>query len=458
MNSKYAWGKLVIRERRKNQPQKENKSLKSVLETTEVDSLIEAAEIVEYDFQQHGSIKAHVRNEIDSDRAGDGTLETGSRGSEGCRGGEAGEDLAIPQKPSSSLGREEYKNEERKLFNKWKLQMNNALGGSGAITPYERNINVWRQFWFAVEKSDLIVQIVDARNPLLFYNGNIQKMNKEKRHLLLLNKSDLLSEIQKSEWSKYFSDNGIDHLFFSAHRAEDAEKLLNAIESAGGVKMVGMVGYPNVGKSSTINSLFRRKVVKTSIVPGKTKSIQTLEIKEGLSLCDCPGLVFPAFAAVKQDLILNGILSLDHTREVKGCLSLIIERVGVRELCYILGVKEFVNDSRRTVEDNFMKAVVETGGCVEEGKVVKNIVKNYIEGVIKYVHAPPKRESAEEKTIREKEFNKHNYNIPDTFLVNLEKSYAWRTQEKKRVEVAEKDLEFSKKHYLKKGLQRVFKN
>src|SRR4051794_29074935 len=69
------------------------------------------------------------------------------------------------------------------------------------MTPFERNIEVWRQLWRVIERSHIVVQIVDARNPLLFRSTDLEKYVKEvdpqKRNLLLVNKADLLTTRQR---------------------------------------------------------------------------------------------------------------------------------------------------------------------------------------------------------------------------------------------------------------------
>ena len=75
------------------------------------------------------------------------------------------------------------------------------------------------------------------------------------------------------------------------------------------------VGYPNVGKSSTINALLRCKKVPVSSTPGRTKHFQTLYLDTEVMLCDCPGLVMPSFVATKAEMVLNGILPIDQMRE-----------------------------------------------------------------------------------------------------------------------------------------------
>ncbi|KAG8778219.1 large subunit GTPase 1, partial [Serendipita sp. 398] len=90
---------------------------------------------------------------------------------------------------------------------------------------------------------------------------------------------------------------------------------------------VGLVGYPNVGKSSTINSLLGAKKVSVSSTPGKTKHFQTIHLSPDLLLCDCPGLVFPQFATTKAELVCDGVLPIDQMREYRGPVGLVTQRI-----------------------------------------------------------------------------------------------------------------------------------
>ena len=91
--------------------------------------------------------------------------------------------------------------------------------------------------------------------------------------------------------------------------------------------MVGLVGYPNVGKSSTINALIGEKKVSVSSTPGKTKHFQTINLSSNITLCDCPGLVFPQFATTKASLVCDGVLPIDQMREYTGPITLVIKRI-----------------------------------------------------------------------------------------------------------------------------------
>ncbi len=115
------------------------------------------------------------------------------------------EALTIPRRPSwdSNTTAQELQKKERESFLDWRRGLVFLEEEKGLIlTPYERNIEVWRQLWRVIEKSELVVQIVDARNPLFFRSEDLQKYVKQvsqsKANLLLVNKSDLLTVAQRS--------------------------------------------------------------------------------------------------------------------------------------------------------------------------------------------------------------------------------------------------------------------
>lgn len=101
------------------------------------------------------------------------------------------------------------------------------------LTPFERNIEVWRQLWRVLERSHLVVQIVDARNPLTFRCEDLERYVREiqgpegesgsgpgrRKPLLLINKADLLTREQRRLWADYFEKVGIDFAFYSAATA-----------------------------------------------------------------------------------------------------------------------------------------------------------------------------------------------------------------------------------------------
>eukprot|EP00494_Astrolonche_serrata_P004827 UN04841 len=90
-----------------------------------------------------------------------------------------------------------------------------------------------------------------------------------------------------------------------------------------------MIGFPNVGKSSVLNVLVQQKKVAVAATPGKTKHFQTIILNDKVTLCDCPGLVFPSFMSSKAELVLNGILPVDNLRNYLQPTTLLALRVPI---------------------------------------------------------------------------------------------------------------------------------
>lgn len=139
--------------------------------------------------------------------------------------------LKVPRRPpwTDSTTPGELSLAEKEAFLDWRrglaqLQESDDL----LLTPFERNLEVWRQLWRVIERSDLVVQIVDGRNPLLFRTEDLEKyvleVDPEKRNLLLVNKADLMSERQRSGWADWFTERGIRFAFYSARLAKEAQE------------------------------------------------------------------------------------------------------------------------------------------------------------------------------------------------------------------------------------------
>ncbi|CAF0855442.1 unnamed protein product [Rotaria sordida] len=123
------------------------------------------------------------------------------------------------------------------------------------------------------------------------------------------------SRIDLSSWKKHIqeciNDESIENEL--KHEKIDVSPLTNITKTANHITL-GFTGYPNVGKSSILNSIVGRKVVSVSRTPGHTKHFQTIHLTSTVRLCDCPGLVFPSF--VERPLqILAGIYPIAQVQE-----------------------------------------------------------------------------------------------------------------------------------------------
>lgn len=360
--------------------------------------------------------------------------------------------LRIPRRPhwDESTSAEELHAMEKESFVAWRRQLAELQETDCLVmTPYEKNLEFWRQLWRVIERSDVVVQIVDARHPLLFLCQDLVRYVAEtdasKCSLLLLNKADLLTQPQREAWSQYLDSVGIRGVFFSALLESKGEKcaegeqpddpvagssnagcsngdpamevnraklyskdeLLQLFRTihpeskrSNGKTVIGLVGYPNVGKSSTINALISSKKVSVSTTPGKTKHFQTLNLDDELCLCDCPGLVFPNFVCNKAEMVVHGILPVDqltdHVAPINLVASLIPRHVLESTYSICLPPPHETEDPDRapTSEEllnayGYMRGFMTQNGLPDNPRAARYILKDFVSGKLLYCVAPP---------------------------------------------------------------------
>ncbi|KAF7070213.1 hypothetical protein CFC21_075756 [Triticum aestivum] len=366
--------------------------------------------------------------------------------------------LGVPRRPpwTNRMTAEELDTSERQAFLEWRrnlarLEENDKL----VLTPFEKNIDIWRQLWRVIERSDLLVMVVDARDPLFYRCPDLEVYAKEldehKRTMLLVNKADLLPLNIREIWADYFKEHDILHVFWSAKAAtatlegkmssgkEDSassdmdtkiygrEELLtrlqaeaksiaaqrtsaskgeqeasstDSVSSVAKHVVAGFVGYPNVGKSSTINALVGEKKTGVTHTPGKTKHFQTLIISEELMLCDCPGLVFPSFSSSRHEMVSCGVLPIDRMTKHREAIQVVADRVprDVLEQIYKISLpkpKPYESQSRPPTAAELLRSYcasrghVSHGGQPDETRAARQILKDYIDGKIPHYELPP---------------------------------------------------------------------
>jgi large subunit GTPase 1 len=139
--------------------------------------------------------------------------------------------LVIPRKPewNFKMTAEEVDRNEKNAFLAWRRSIAMIEAESNytrKITPFEKNLEVWRQLWRVSDRSDIIIQVVDGRNSLMYFTEDLKKylmeLNPPRPMFLLINKSDLISDYQRQEWAKYFYERNVYFLFYSAHAAQES--------------------------------------------------------------------------------------------------------------------------------------------------------------------------------------------------------------------------------------------
>ena len=156
---------------------------------------------------------------------------------------------------------------------------------------------------------DLVIELIDARVPLSSRNPDIDELGRNKARLVLLNKSDLADERQNEKWAEYFREKGCFVAKINARSGAGIKQIQPIIQEACREKIerdrrrgiqnrpvrAMVVGIPNVGKSTFINTLAGKACTKTGNRPGVTKGKQWIRLNKSVELLDTPGILWPKF-------------------------------------------------------------------------------------------------------------------------------------------------------------------
>ncbi len=185
---------------------------------------------------------------------------------------------------------------------------------------------------------DLVIELVDARIPLSSRNPDIDELGKNKARLILLNKADLAEDRWNDAWIRYFEEKGFSALKVNSKKGGGLKAIQGVIADACKEKIerdrkrgilnrpvrAMVVGIPNVGKSTFINTLAGKACTKTGNKPGVTKGKQWIRLNKQVELLDTPGILWPKF----EDQTVG--LKLAYIGSIKD------EILNTEELCALL--------------------------------------------------------------------------------------------------------------------------
>lgn len=171
---------------------------------------------------------------------------------------------------------------------------------------------------------DLVIELVDARVPMSSRNPDIDRIGRNKARLILLNKCDLADEQVTKEWAAWFEKQGYFAVMVNSRNGSGLKQINNVVKEACKEKIerdrkrgilnrpvrAMVVGIPNVGKSTFINSYAKKACTKTGNKPGVTKGKQWIKLSSTLELLDTPGILWPKFEDQKVGLKLALIGSI----------------------------------------------------------------------------------------------------------------------------------------------------
>ncbi len=242
---------------------------------------------------------------------------------------------------------------------------------------------------------DLVIELVDARVPLASRNPDIDELGRNKARLVVMNKADLADEQQNRQWQEWFKAKGFHVVMMDSRSNTGKGAVLKVIADACKEKTerdrkrgimnrpvrAMVVGIPNVGKSTFINSIAGKACAKTGNKPGVTRGNQWIRLNKQVELLDTPGILWPKFedqtvglklamiGSIKDDIINSTDLAMDMigflTEKYPEALT---KRYGVEvstaevEICI-----ENEGDQKKAHEATVLSQIAKARGCLKQG-------------------------------------------------------------------------------------------
>ncbi|XP_045404190.1 nucleolar GTP-binding protein 2 [Lemur catta] len=261
---------------------------------------------------------------------------------------------------------------------------------------------IWGELYKVIDSSDVVVQVLDARDPMGTRSPHIETyLKKEKpwKHLIfVLNKCDLVPSWATKRWVAVLSQD-YPTLAFHASLTNPFGKgaFIQLLRQFGKLHTdkkqisVGFIGYPNVGKSSVINTLRSKKVCNVAPIAGETKVWQYITLMRRIFLIDCPGVVYPSEDS-ETDIVLKGVVQVEKIKTPEDHIGAILERAKPEYIS-----KTYKIDSWENAEDFLEKLAFRTGKLLKGGEpdlqtVGKMVLNDWQRGRIPFFVKPPDAE------------------------------------------------------------------
>ncbi|WP_048159828.1 GTPase [Thermococcus barophilus] len=257
----------------------------------------------------------------------------------------------------------------------------------------------WRIVREVIDEADIVIEVVDARDPIGTRNPKVERLVKEsgKKLLIAMNKADLVPK----EWAEeYKRKSDVPMVFISARERKgtgilrrEIKKIAKELFDEGKEKVkVALIGYPNVGKSTIINVLKGKHAVGVAPIPGYTKGKQLIRLSKKIWLIDSPGVVpIDDF----DELVIKGGFPADKIEDpVKPALKLIRRIIDTRKeaLTEKYDIQEFESEEQILEAIGRKKGLLRKGGEVDIEETARYFLREWQTGKFTLFEKEEKRE------------------------------------------------------------------
>jgi len=322
------------------------------------------------------------------------------------------------------------------------LQSNSDAGGSTRRAFFKHLRSV-------MEKADIILEVLDARDPMACRSAAVESLalaqRPPKRVVLVLNKIDLVPAAAVQAWLIHLRREFPTIAFKAStqtqrsnlaaagggvvNKATQSGEVLTGSGAAGADTLlqliknyarshdikravtVGIVGYPNVGKSSIINSLKRSKAVGVSATPGFTRCMQEVSLDAKVTLLDCPGIIFDdpreesgggkvGGADGGAGLLLRNCIAVDQVEDPEAAVDGILQRCAPHKLMELFCIPAYTSTEGFLTALAQKRFMVTKGGVPDRGKAARTVLQEWNSGKIPFFVMPPEEKQQDDRVGR----------------------------------------------------------
>ncbi|GJN89603.1 hypothetical protein Rhopal_002590-T1 [Rhodotorula paludigena] len=259
---------------------------------------------------------------------------------------------------------------------------------------------IWGELYKVIDSSDVLLHVLDARDPLGTRCESVEaylaKEKRGKKVVYVLNKVDLVPGWVAARWVKILSKTHPTIAFHASINNSFGKgsliQLLRQFSTLYSDKKqisVGFIGYPNVGKSSIINTLKKKAVCKTAPIPGETKVWQYITLMRRIYLIDCPGIVPPSARDTEAQKVLKGIVRVEHLSDPAAHVPYLLERVRKEYLARTYGIENWASAEDFLTQLARKMGKLQRGGEADYRTVATMVINDWIRGKIPFFVPPP---------------------------------------------------------------------